>query len=192
MSEKRKILLDLAVTLDGFIEGKNGEIDWCIMEPEMNFSDFLNQIDTVFFGRKSYELFEAFRPKEDSSLEDKAMWAQIDGKKKYVFSRTLQSTRYFTVIKDQLTDEVEKIRNAPGKDIWLYGGSDLISTFMKLNLIDEYRLSIHPILLGEGKPLFKDPKRLGLKLIKVNTYPSGVVQLIYHREDPIKISQNKN
>jgi len=186
MSDKRKILLDLAVTLDGFIEGKNGEIDWCIMEPEMNFPDFLNQIDTIFFGRKSYELYESFRPKEVFSLEDKDILAQTDGKEKYVFSRTLQSTRDFTVIKDHLTDEVEKIKNAPGKDIWLYGGSDLISTFMKLNLIDEYRLSIHPILLGEGKPLFTDTNRLGLKLIKVNTYPSGVVQLIYHRDDPIE------
>lgn len=191
MSEKRKILLDLAVTLDGFIEGKNGEIDWCIMEPEMNFPDFLNQIDTVFFGRISYELFEAFRPKEDSSVEDKEMWAQVDGKKKYVFSRTLHSTQDITVIKDHLTDEIEKIINRPGKDIWLYGGSDLISTFMRLNLIDEYRLSIHPILLGEGKPLFIDTNRLHLKLIKVNTYPSGVVQLIYHRENPEKISINK-
>jgi dihydrofolate reductase len=191
MSEKRRILLDLAVTLDGFIEGKNGEIDWCIMEPEMNFPDFLNQIDTVFFDRKSYELFGAFRPKEDSSLEDKDMWAQIDEKKKYVFSRTLQSTQDFTVIKNHLTDEIEKIRNMPGKDIWLYGGSELIATFMKLNLIDEYRLSIHPVLLRDGKPLFTDTERLGLELIKVNTYPSGVVQLIYHRESPIAINQNK-
>ena len=191
MSETRKILLDLAVTLDGFIEGKNGEIDWCIMEPEMNFPDFLNQIDTIFFGRKSYELYEAFRPKEESSKEDKDMWAQTDSKKKYVFSRTLQSNQDFTVIKDRLKDEVEKIKNTPGKDIWLYGGSDLISTFMKLNLIDEYRLSIHPILLGAGKPLFTDTNRLGLKLIKVNTYPSGVVQLIYHRDDTVERSKNK-
>lgn len=186
MSQKRKILLDLAVTLDGFIEGKSGEIDWCIMEPEMNFPDFLKQIDTIFFGRKSYELYEAYRPKEESSMEDKDIWAQTDSKMKYVFSRTLRSNKDFTVIRDHLTDEIEKIRNRPGKDIWLYGGSDLISTFMKLNLIDEYRLSIHPILLGEGKPLFTDTKRLGLKLFKVNTYPSGVVQLIYHREDPVE------
>ncbi len=186
MSVKRKILLDLAVTLDGYIEGKNGEIDWCIMEPEMNFPDFLNQVDTIFFGRKSYELYEAFRPIEDFSLEDKAILAQTDAKIKYVFSRTLQSTDAYTVIRDHLTDEIEKIRNRPGKDIWLYGGSDLISTFMKLNLIDEYRLSIHPILLGEGKPLFTDTKRLGLKLFKVNTYPSGVVQLIYHREEQVE------
>jgi len=191
MSEKRKILLDLAVTLDGFIEGINGEIDWCIMEPEMNFPDFLNQIDTIFFGRKSYELYEAYRPKEESSLEDKDIWAQTDGKKKYVFSRTLHSNKDFTVIKDHLTDEVEKIKNTSGKDIWLYGGSDLISTFMKFNLIDEYRLSIHPILLGKGKPLFTDTNRHGLKLIKVNTYPSGVVQLIYHREEPLAITQSK-
>lgn len=188
MAGKRRILLDLAVTLDGYIEGKNGEIDWCIMEPEMDFNGFLDQVDTIFFGRKSYELWEECRPEKDAPLEDKAMWDRIRKMRKYVFSRTLSSTSDFTVLSDPLMDEIERIKEEDGKDIWLYGGSDLITTFMKNHLIDEYRLSVHPVLLGEGKPLFTISGRIDLVLVKVNTYPSGVVQLIYQ---PGNKSENK-
>ncbi|MDT3995622.1 dihydrofolate reductase family protein, partial [Mammaliicoccus fleurettii] len=73
----RKIILDLAVTLDGFIEGENGEIDWCIMDPEMNFDDFLDQIDTIFYGRKSYEMWGDFQPSLTDSEDDKAMWSKV-------------------------------------------------------------------------------------------------------------------
>src|SRR5690554_5323011 len=180
MPQPRKILLDLAVTLDGFIEGSNGEIDWCIMEPEMDFNGFLDQVDTIFFGRKSYELWRDFLPEEEATREDREISARISSMKKFVFSRTLESTSDFTVPSDQIIDEIRKIRSQHGKDIWLYGGSDLIATFMEHNLIDEYRLSVHPVLLGEGKPLFTSTSRLDLVLKKVNTYPSGVVQLIYH------------
>jgi dihydrofolate reductase len=77
-----------------------------------------------------------------------------------------------------------KIKNQPGKDIWLYGGADLIATFIDLGLVDEFRLSVHPVVLGEGKPLFTDLKqRLNLKLVQTRTFSSGVVQLIYHPKD---------
>ena len=183
MSGKRRILLDLAVTLDGFIEGIHGEIDWCIMEPDMDFNSFLDQVDTIFFGRKSYELWKELLSDDDITMEDREMLTHISSMEKYVFSRTLASTPDFTVLSEHLTDEVEKIKAQQGKDIWLYGGSDLITTFMENNLIDEYRLSVHPVLLGEGKPLFTVTSRRNLLLKKVNTYPSGVVQLIYHPAD---------
>lgn len=74
-----------------------------------------------------------------------------------------------------------KLKNKPGKDIWLYGGASLITTFINLGLVDEFRLSIHPVVLGEGKPLFMDIKqRLNLKLVQSRTFSFGVVQLIYH------------
>lgn len=78
----RRILLDLAVTLDGFIEGKNGEIDWCIMEPDMDFISFLNQIDTILFGRKSYEIWEQYRPHAEAPEMEKEIWQQIQRKRK--------------------------------------------------------------------------------------------------------------
>lgn len=181
LEKRRKILLDLAVSLDGFIEGKNGEIDWCIMEEEMNFKSFLDQIDTIFFGRRSYEAFTSYEPLNGLSEEDVLLLDATRNKDHYVFTRTLKHLDQVTLISDNVADEVNSLRNRPGKDIWLYGGSDLITTFMNLHLVDELRLSVHPILLGEGKPLFINLKeRVELELVKTNTYPSGVVQLIYH------------
>jgi dihydrofolate reductase len=81
----------------------------------------------------------------------------------------------------RILEEVNKLKDKPGKDIWLYGGASLITTFIKLGLVDEFRLSVHPIVLGEGKPLFMDiQERLNLKLVHTRSFSSGVVQLIYH------------
>ncbi|MFD0619172.1 dihydrofolate reductase family protein [Paenibacillus sp. GCM10027629] len=179
---KRKIILDLAVTLDGFIEGKNGEVDWCIMDADMGFIDFLNQIDTILYGRKSYDLWGQFTPEMEHSDNEKEMWGLVHSKEKYVFSRTQKGTDSKAIfINDNILEEVIKLKNKPGKDIWLYGGASLITTFINLGLVDEFRLSVHPVILGEGKPLFIDIKqRLNLKMVTTRTFSSGVVQLIYH------------
>ncbi|PKC51088.1 bifunctional deaminase-reductase domain protein [Rhizophagus irregularis] len=183
-TEERKIILDLAVTLDELIEGVNGEIDWCIMDAEMEFTNFLNQIDTIFYGRKSYDLWGQYIPEDVISDDEKEMWKLIDSKNKYVFSRTQKSDdNKATFINDNLIEEVKKLKRKPGKDIWLYGGASLITTFINLGLVDEFRLSVHPIILGEGKPLFIDIKqRLNLKLVNTRKFSSGVIQLIYHLE----------
>jgi dihydrofolate reductase len=180
-TRQRKIILDLAVTLDGFIEGKNGEIDWCIMDPEMEFDKFLNEIDTIFYGRKSYDLWGQYTPETNDQAE-KDFWELVHSKQKYVFSKTQKGTDHIVIfINEDIVEEVEKLKNQPGKNIWLYGGASLITTFIKLGLIDEFRLSVHPVVLGEGKPLFTDIKqRLNLKLVHTSTFSSGVVQLIYH------------
>lgn len=181
--QQRKVILDLAVTLDGFIEGKNGEVDWCIMDPEMGFTNFLNQIDTILYGRKSYEIWGEYSPEIDASEDDQAMWRFVHSKEKYVFSRSLiETNQQVTVIREQITEQVNKLKNKPGKDIWLYGGASLITTFLNLNLVDELRLSVHPLILGGGTPMFIDIKqRVNLKLAETKTFSSGVVQLIYHR-----------
>jgi dihydrofolate reductase len=178
----RRIILDLAVTLDGFIEGKNGEVDWCIMDSEMGFINFLNQIDTILYGRKSYELWGQFTPGIEDTETEKELWELVHSKEKYVFSRTPKGTDHKAIfINDNIVEEVNKLKNKPGKDIWLYGGASLITTFINLGLVDEFRLSVHPVILGEGKPLFMDiKKRLNLKVINTRTFSSGVVQLIYH------------
>ena len=99
-----------------------------------------------------------------------------------MFSRTqIASDNQAIFINENILEEVNKLKNKPGKDIWLYGGASLITTFINLGLIDEFRLSIHPVILGEGKPLFTDVKqRLNLKMVNARTFSSGVVQLIYH------------
>ena len=178
----RRIILDLAVTLDGFIEGKNGEVDWCITDSDMGFIDFLNQIDTILYGRKSYDLWGEFTPETELTDTEKEMWGLYHSKEKYVFSRTKKGTDNKAIfINDHILEEVNKLKNKPGKDIWLYGGASLITTFINLGLVDEFRLSVHPVVLGEGKPLFVDIKqRLNLKMFHSRTFSSGVVQLIYH------------
>lgn len=180
---KRKVILDLAVTLDGLIEGKNGEVDWCIMEPEMDFPKFLHQIDTILYGRKSFDLWGDYAPGEDATPEYMEMWDIVQQKEKYVFSRTKKyDDGKVHYINEPVGEVVQSLKSVPGKDIWLYGGAELITSFINEQLVDEFQLSVHPVVLGEGKPLFKDiQERVNLKLVKSRTFPSGVVQLIYSK-----------
>ncbi len=176
----RKIILDLAVTLDGFIEGVNGEIDWCIMDDDMDFEDFLATIDTIFYGRVSYDTWGNFQPDSNASETELKLWSEVHSKKKYVFSHQDRQDNKVSFICSDITNKIAEIKKQDGKDIWLYGGASLIKTFIQSGLIDLYRISVHPIALGKGKPLFEDLKeRLHLRLIKTNVFKSGVVQLIY-------------
>lgn len=179
----RKIILDLAVTLDGFIEGPNGEIDWCIMDDDMDFNGFLAGIDTIFYGRVSYEMWGNFQPGLDASETEKSVWAAVHSKKKVVFSSQEHQDRNATFITADIPGKVAEIKQQDGKDIWLYGGAKLITTFIHQGLVDIYRISVHPTVLGAGKPLFQNLKdRINLELIGVNKFKSGVVQLIYEHK----------
>ena len=176
----RRIVLDVAVTLDGFIEGPNGEIDWCIMDEDMDFKGFLASIDTIFYGRVSYDTWGNFQPEASASPAEQSIWEVLHSKKKFVFSSQNRQDEKATFIRSDIAAKVVEIKKQSGKDIWLYGGASLVRTFINLGLVDVYRLSVHPIVLGTGKPLFEKLKeRLSLKLIKTHTYKSGVVQLIY-------------
>jgi dihydrofolate reductase len=178
----KKIILDLAVTLDGFIEGPNGETDWCIMDGDGTaFDDFLAGIDTIFYGRVSYDLWGNWQPDEKAGKVVQRVYQEIHLKTKYVFSTT---KRYYTekviVIDSDIRERVDEIRKQDGKDIWLYGGADLITTFLNFGLIDVIRLAVHPIILGAGKPLFKDIRdRLPLRFTGSESTPSGVIMLTY-------------
>lgn len=179
----KKVILDLAVTLDGFIEGPNGEIDWCIMDDDMDFDGFLSGIDTIFYGRVSYDTWGNYQPDANASAAEIALWKGVHSKKKFVFTHQSRQDDRATFISADIVDAVADIKNQSGKDIWLYGGASLIKTFVQSGLIDVYRISVHPVALGSGKPLFEDLKqRLGLRLIKTNVFKSGVVQLIYEPE----------
>lgn len=179
----RKVVLDLAVSLDGFIEGPNGEIDWCIMDDDMDFDGFLSTIDTIFYGRVSYDMWGNFQPDAQASEAELNLWQSVHSKKKYVFSSQNRQDDKAIFISADLANKVAEIKNKDGKDIWLYGGASLIKTFIQLGLVDIYRISVHPIALGKGKPLFEHLKeRQQLKLITTNVFKSGVVQLIYEPE----------
>lgn len=176
----KKVILDLAVSLDGFIEGPNGEIDWCIMDDDMNFDRFLESVDTIFYGRASYDAWGNYQPDALASEAEQSLWKAVHEKKKYVFSTQNREDVKATFIQSDIAAAVSSIKNGEGQDIWLYGGARLIKAFISEGLIDTYRVSVHPIVLGAGKPLFEDLKdRISLKLIQTNVFKSGVVQLIY-------------
>ncbi len=176
----RKVILDLAVSLDGFIEGPNGEIDWCIMDDDMDFDGFLSGIDTIFYGRVSYDAWGNYQPDADAPEQEQSFWKAIHEKKKYVFSSQNRADGKAAFIQSDIAAAISFIKNEEGKDIWLYGGASLIKSFIREGLIDAYRISVHPVVLGAGKPLFEDLKdRITLRLTQTNTFRSGVVQLIY-------------
>ena len=189
----RKIILNLTLTLDGFIEGPNGEIDWIVGDSSTDFGDILNEIirdkDAIFYGRKSYELWGNYSPVQGSQKLKNA-YALMHTKTKYVFSATKKSDDTNAIfINENIKQRVEEIKQQPGKNIWLYGGSSLITTFLNLDLIDEYHLAIQPVILGKGKPLFQNiEQRHRLKLLETKGDPSGVTLLIYEtdRTTPIK------
>lgn len=179
----KKVILNLAVTLDGFIEGPNGETDWCIMDDDMKFDAFIDSIDTMLYGRVSYDAWGNYQPRNDASEAEKMMWKDIHSKSKFVFSRQHRSDGKATFISSDISAKIAELRQQPGKDIWLYGGANLISTFIKQGLVDVYKISVHPIVLGSGKPLFEDLEdRIKLKLTGTRTFRSGVAELTYEPE----------
>ena len=188
----RKIILDLAVTQDGFIEGPNGEIDWCIMEDEPDFQNsdfgqFLQSVDTIFYGRISYELWGNYEPDENANAAVRAIFNSVHKKTKFVFSRTTRNADgKATFLHSNILERVVEIKRQGGKDIWLYGGGSLITTFINMGLVDGYRLSVHPLILGAGKPLFQDIRqKTNLKLVNVKPAKSGVVLMNYEKMFPV-------
>lgn len=186
----RKVILNLAVTLDGFIEGPNGEIDWCITDDDpgaeegisSHFDQFLARIDTIFYGRISYDLWGQYLPSSDATPGEKKLWENVHSKSKYVFSRHPAESKDAVYVTSDIADKVNELKAQPGKDIWLYGGASLITSFMNLGLIDSYLLAVHPVILGGGKPLFSDLKdRTNLKLNGAVTSKSGVILVDYEK-----------
>jgi len=165
----RKIVLGLAVSLDGFIEGPNGEYDWCFTDQDYGMTAFFKRADSIFIGRKSYDVLMA----SDGS----GMFPKM---KYYVFSNSLKEVKDGIVISGDIEKQVNKIKNEEGKDIWLFGGAELTSTLLNLGLVDLLWLSVHPILLGSGKPLFSGIEgRIKLNLQESKTYDTGLVSLTY-------------
>jgi len=170
---KRKVILNLAVSLDGFIEGPNGEFDWCFGDQDYGMKAFMKSIDSIFMGRKSYEVAMKY--------EGKNPYPKIAT---YVFSNTLKRASKGTrIVSGKLAQEVRKITAEKGKHIWLFGGANLVTGFLNEGLIDEFQLAVHPIVLGSGKPLFQGIKdRTPFKLKEAKKYSSGLVQLIYSKK----------
>ncbi len=168
----RKVILGLAVSLDGFIEGPKGEYDWCFTDQDYGLAEFSKRIDALVMGRKTYEMMKGY--------DGASPWSHA---KTYVFSSTLPVTPGIELLNGDLEEIIKQLKQQNGKDIWLFGGADLTTQFINLNLIDEYWLSIHPILLGAGKPLFQNiAGRKKLRLTDHKVYETGLVSLRYQPE----------
>lgn len=172
----RKLILGLAITLDGYIEGPNGEYDWCFTDQDYGLNEFFTRVDSIFIGRKSYEIAQQHA---DSNNGESIPGMPV--MKEYVFSRTLKSVKEGAVLisEDSMT-EARKIKEQSGKDIWLFGGASLKDALFKEGLVDELWLSVHPILLGSGKPLFREKEsRTKITLLESKAYETGLVSLRY-------------
>ena len=172
----RKLILGLAITLDGYIEGPNGEYDWCFTDQDYGLNEFFDRVDAMFIGRKSYKIAQLHAEGNDGEV--------VPGTAKmtqYVFSKTLKSVKEpHVLITDDSIAEAQKIKSMPGKDIWLFGGALLADTLIKAGLVDEIWMSVHPILLGAGKLLFhKFESPIKLTLLESKTYETGLVSLRY-------------
>jgi dihydrofolate reductase len=183
-----KLMCWMQMSVDGFIEGPNREFDWPVFKKEMS-SYALEQIATAgtfLYGRVVWEVMAGYWPtadKQPSSTDYDIAYAEIwRNTPKVVFSRSLDSAEWNTrVISDNLREEVMKLKEDSDKDLVLFGGADIASTLTRLGLIDEYRLFVHPVVLGDGTPLFKDTDRLGLRLLEACTLDSAVVLHRYAR-----------
>lgn len=172
------------MTLDGFFEGPNGDISWHNVDE--GFHEFaidqLNQTDLLLFGRVTYDLMAGYWPTKKAIENDPIVAGKMNSISKVVFSKTLEKTNWSNtrLIKENVVDEVSALKQLPGKDMGVFGSSNLTSTFIQHGLIDEYRIMVNPMVLGGGKSLFNGVHdKLRLKLLKTKTLSSGNVMIEY-------------
>ncbi|MEU3463475.1 dihydrofolate reductase family protein [Streptomyces sp. NPDC006733] len=184
----RKVILMMSVSLDGYIEGPERDIGWHQVDDELHqhFNDEIRALGALLSGRVTYELMADFWPTADKDPESSPVmaefariWRDIP---KIVYSRTLERAEWNTTIeRDVVVDDIRALRAAPGGDLAV-GGADLAATFLRLDLVDEYRVYVHPVTIGRGKPLFPvaDTRRT-LRLRETRAFGNGVVLLRYER-----------
>ena len=178
----REIIVSNYVSLDGFFAGPNGEIDWFMWDEETaEYSKGLAaSIDTILFGRVTYELMASYWP--TVTTEDPVITDYMNRSPKIVFSRTLKKTDWKNtkLVMELNKEEILDLKKQPGKDMVIYGSGSLVSALAQWGLIDDYRIFVNPVVLGNGKPMFKGLKeRLDLALLRTKTFQCGVVLLHY-------------
>lgn len=186
-----KLFTFMTISLDGFFEGRDHDISWHNVDDEANkFAiELLRETDTILFGRRTYELFEDFWPKAADdpkiSKDNLEIARLINNMNKVVFSKTLtkvkekENWRNVKLIHDVNPEEIKRWKQESGKDLCI-GGSNLAVSFAQLGLIDEIRIMVDPIVLGEGTRLFEGIKdKLNLSLLKTRTFKSGNFLLYY-------------
>ena len=183
----RKIFLFMMVSLDGFYEGQNQDISWHNVDAE--FNEFAvqqtSEADLLLFGRKTYELMESYWPTEAAKRDDPIVAGLMNSTPKIVISNTLKQVEWGNtrLVKENVFEEISKLKEQPGKDIAILGSSELTVSLTNLGLVDEFRIMVNPVALGYGKSLFQGlGNKLNLKFIKSKTFGSGNILLYYQFE----------
>ena len=178
----RKLKLQVQISLDGFIAGPNGEMDWMMFDWDEDLKEYVRQItdsvDCILLGRK---LAQGFIPHWASHPEEEGA-EKINNTPKLVFSNTLDHSEWDNTIllKGDLTEQITQLKKQEGKDIIVYGGADFVSSLIKADLIDEYNLLVDPTAIGEGMPIFKKlDSKLNLQLKKSIPFDCGITLLCY-------------
>ena len=184
----RKVVLFMHVSLDGFVAMPSGEIDWVLIGEEMfDYASMqTNRSDLALYGRVTYELMDSYWPtaayKPDATRHDIEHSTWYNNVRKIIASKTMKGDglENTTIISENLSTEIRKLKKETGKDIVMFGSPSTAHSLMEENVIDDYWLFINPILLGQGIPLFKNFKHIvKLKLLESKTFTSGVVCLHY-------------
>lgn len=186
----RKLVLFMHVSLDGFAADANSGLDWISYDRELQqyAEGIVATVGSPVYGRVTYELMAGYwpgvlnDPNESEHSKAHAQW--VNEAPKIVFSTTMKKAEWNNtiVINDNIAEEINKLKQQPGKDLVIFGSPGLAHSFMELDLIDEYQLTLNPVLLGSGIPVYENIKnKTNLKLVKATPLKSGVVGLHYER-----------
>ncbi|MFE3445424.1 dihydrofolate reductase family protein [Nocardia sp. NPDC059180] len=189
------VTLWMQISLDGFAEGPDEQVHWPVVDEELcvAFLEDLRRADMFLYGRKTYDIMASFWPKADAApgispfyLDFARCWKQ---KPKIVFSRTLRRADWnTTVIGDRMIERVTQIREHSARELILFGGAETAAAFIEHDLIDQYRLFVHPVLLGGGARLFRShADTAGLELVDVTRFESAVVGMHYRQCAPAAV-----
>lgn len=180
----RTISSFIFISLDGFYEGPSGELDWPNVDAE--FNDFavrqLDEADALGFGRATYEHMAAYWPTEQALANDPVITSRMNNKEKLVFSKTLTDANWSgtTVVRGEAIEQATKIKAAAGEELLVIGSAHLTANLAQAGVLDELRIMIFPIVLGQGRSLFEELKdRVPLTLLRVRQFDSGNVLLTY-------------
>ncbi|PKO14344.1 MAG: riboflavin biosynthesis protein RibD [Chloroflexi bacterium HGW-Chloroflexi-10] len=180
----RKIIFRNMVSLDGFFEGPNHEIDWHMVNDEFNelSIDMEKTTDTLIFGRITYELMASYWPTELALTDDPKVARMMNTLTKVVFSRTLKHVDWQNsrLVNGDTVEEITRLKQLPGKDMAIFGSANLAKTLIENNLIDEYQIFVNPVVLGGGRSLFEGIKtKLTFNLQGTKIFKNGLVLLTY-------------
>lgn len=178
----------MMVSLDGYFEGENHDLSWHNVDAEFNTfaAKQLREVDTILFGRRTYQLMEGFWPSEQGLQGDPVVAQMMNTTEKIVFSKTLDEIhetdvwKNIRLVKENIEEEVKKLKNNSGKDISVLGSSNLCVTLLELGLLDEIRIMVNPVVLGKGTPLFHGiQQKYTFSLQESRQFANGNILLTY-------------